>query len=144
MTDRTHRRVCTVVLAPVAALAAWALVRLIGVDLVVTVGAGTVGPVDVFVAAVAGALAGWSVVWLLERCSRHPRALWTFVGSTALAVSIVGPAWLADGASSVALICLHFVTAVVVIIGFAGTLPVRRGADETGDGRLWPSGDPAR
>jgi Family of unknown function (DUF6069) len=65
------------------------------------------------------------VVRLLERLSRRPRRLWSFVGSTALAVSIIGPAWLADGASSVALIALHFVVAIVVISGFAGTLPAR-------------------
>jgi hypothetical protein len=78
-----------------------------------------------------GALAGWLVVRVLENHGRYPRAGWAFVGSTALSVSIVGPVWLADGASSVALIALHVVTAVVVIVGFAGTLPVYRSAGET-------------
>ena len=130
MTNRTRRRIGTVVLAPVAALTAWGCIRLIGIDLVVSTGSGTVGPVDVFVAALIGALAAWVVVRLLEHHVRQPRAWWSFVGSTALAVSIIGPAWLADGASSVALIALHVVTAVVVIVGFAATLPalqLRRG-----------------
>jgi hypothetical protein len=125
MTHRTRRRIFTVALAPAAALAAWGLVKLLGIELVVSTGDGTVGPADVLAAALTGAVGAWLVVRLLERHSRRPRRLWSFVGSTALAVSIIGPAWLADGASSVALIALHFVVAIVVISGFAGTLPTR-------------------
>jgi hypothetical protein len=51
----TRRRIATVILAPGAALAAWAVVRLIGVDLVVSAGDGTVGPIDVLVAAMRSA-----------------------------------------------------------------------------------------
>ena len=67
----------------------------------------------------AGALAGWLVVRLLEHHSRSPRRLWAFVCSTTLAVSMIGPSWFADGASAVALMSLHVVTAVVVVAGFA-------------------------
>ncbi len=144
MTHRTRRRIGTVVLAPAAALTAWAFIRLIGIDLVVSAGDGTVGPADVVVAALVGALAGWFVVRLLERHSRHPRLWWSFVGSTALAVSIIGPAWLADGASSVALIALHVVTAVVVISGFAGTVQVSHSVGETQPARPVPGNYPAR
>jgi Family of unknown function (DUF6069) len=123
----THtRRIATVVAAPAAALSARAIVRLLGVDLAVSSGDGSVGPVDVFVAAGAAALAGWLVVRLLEHRSSNPRRHWAFIGSTALAVSMIGPSWLADGASAVALMSLHLVTAVVVIVGFAGTLPFAR------------------
>jgi Family of unknown function (DUF6069) len=125
MTDNTRRRIGTVVLAPAAALAAWAVIRLTGIDLVVSVGDGTVGPTDVFGAALLGALAGWAVVRLLERTIRYPRRLWSFLGSTALAVSVIGPTSFADGTSSVALIALHFVVAVIVIGGFGRTLAVR-------------------
>jgi hypothetical protein len=125
-TTITRRRIATVILAPIAALAAWAVVRLIGVDLVVSSGDGTVGPGDVFIAALFGALAGWVVVRLLERRSSRPRLWWARIGSTALAVSIIGPMWLADGASGVSLIGLHVVTAIVVITGFVGTLPAWR------------------
>lgn len=121
----TRRRLITVALAPTAALIAWAVVRLIGIDLVVSTGSGTVGPVDVLVAALLGALGAWVVVRLLERRSSRPRLWWSIIGSTALSVSIIGPSWLADGASSVSLIGLHVVTAIVVISGFAGTLPIR-------------------
>jgi len=140
MTDLTYRRLRVIVLAPAAALLTWAVVRLAGVDLVLKDG-GTVGAVNVFAAAVAGALAGWLVVRLLERHTRNPRSWWSFVGSAALAVSIIGPSHLADGASAAALITLHFVTAVVVITGFARTLPCRGcGLDL----RRAPESNPAR
>jgi hypothetical protein len=48
-----------------------------------------------------------------------------------LAISIVGPALIADGASAVALIFLHLVTAVVVMTGFARTLPAGGQNDRT-------------
>jgi two-component system sensor histidine kinase DesK len=56
MTHRTRRRLATVLLAPIAALGAWALLRLDGVDLAVTTGDGTVGPVDVVTSALIGAV----------------------------------------------------------------------------------------
>ena len=93
MTHRIRRRLATIIIAPAAALATWALIRLIGIDLVLSPGhdGSTVGPVDVFVAALAGGLAAWLVVSPIERHSRHPRRLWAQVGSTALAISIIGP-----------------------------------------------------
>jgi hypothetical protein len=120
-----NRRLATVVAAPVAALIAWACIRLGGIDLVVTTGDGSVGPADVVVAALAAALAGWFVVRLLERYTDRPGFWWPPLGSTALAVSTIGPAYLFDGVSAVALTGLHFVTAIVVISGFAATLPAR-------------------
>ena len=118
----TRRRVLTVLLAPVAALGGWALIRLAGIELTVSTGPGTVGAGDVFAAALVAGLGAWGVVLLLERYSRNPRRRWPFIGSTALALSVIGPSWLADGASAVALIGLHVITAVVVITGFAPTL----------------------
>jgi uncharacterized protein DUF6069 len=126
MTDRTRRRIATVVLAPVAAFATWAVARLIGIDLVVTAGSGTVGPANLLTAALLGALGGWVAARVLERRSRRPRAWWSFSSSTACAVSMIGPSWLADGSSAVALMAMHLVTAAVVIAGMAGTVPVRR------------------
>jgi hypothetical protein len=126
MTNRTRRRISTVVLAPVAALAAWACLRLLGLDFDVKTGDGSVGPVDVVAAALVGGLAGWLVLRLVERHSRRPRLWWARIGSTALAISTIGPAYLSDGISALALTALHFVTAIVVISGFATTLPARR------------------
>ena len=126
MTQRTRRRVATVVLAPAAALATWGLIRILGVDLVVSTGDGTVGAVDVAAAALVSALGGWFVVRLLERHSRRPWLWWPALGTTALTVSTIAPSHLAHGTSAVALTALHFVTAIVVITGFATTLPACR------------------
>jgi hypothetical protein len=126
MSHRTRRRLSTVALAPLAALAAWAVIRLVGVDLDVTAGDGTVDPGDVCAAALTAALAGWVVVRFIERHTRRPRDWWAFIASTALALSMVGPSWLADGSSALALMTLHVMTALVVISGFATTLPARR------------------
>jgi hypothetical protein len=54
------------------------------------------------------------------------REHWSYLSSTALAVSVIGPSWLAEGASAGALIALHFVVAAFVIVGFARTLPARQ------------------
>ena len=124
MTNSTRRRLATVVSAPCAALATWALIRVIGVDLSVSVGSGTVGPGNVVAAGLFGALAGWAAARAFEHHSRRPRAWWAFTASTGLAVSLLGPSWLADGSSAVALIALHLVTALVVIVGLLGTIPV--------------------
>ena len=69
MTHRTRQRIGTVVFAPAAALAAWAFIQLVGIDLVVSNGIWTVGPTDVIGAAHLGALAAWVVVRALERRS---------------------------------------------------------------------------
>jgi hypothetical protein len=127
MTHLTSRRAATVVAAPAAALAVWALTRVMGVDLVLKSGHGTVGPGAVVATALVAALAGWLVVRQVERRSAQPQRLWVLIGSTALGLSLIGPSWLADGTSAVALISLHVVTAAVVIGGFAATLPARCG-----------------
>src|SRR5262245_30516609 len=116
MTHRTRRRIATVLLAPLAALAAWTLIRMLGVELVVSTGSGEVGAADAFAAAFIAALGGWAAAREFERQSRRPRAWWSFAASTTLAVSMIGPSWLADGASAAALIALHLVTAAAVII----------------------------
>jgi len=125
MISNTRRRIATVVLTPAAALAAWASTKAVGVDLVLKTGSGKVGPGDVFVAALVAALAAWGAARVIERRSRRPRAVWSFTASTALAVSVIGPSWLADGSSAALLIGLHVVTAAVVIGGFLPTIPVR-------------------
>jgi Family of unknown function (DUF6069) len=104
--------------AMVAALAIWALARLLGVELTVGKGpdAGLVGPGDVLVAVVLASLAAWVVQHLLAR--RGAAGWWPFVGSTALAISIIGPTWLADGAASVVLIGMHLAVGLVLIAGF--------------------------
>jgi ABC-type Co2+ transport system permease subunit len=122
--DRRLRRLATTVLAPAAALAAWALFRLGGVEFTLKSG-DTVGALDVVSTALMGAVVGWLVVRAIDRHTIRPRATWIVVATTALAVSVIGPSWFADGSSAAALIALHVVTAAVVIAGFAGTVPVR-------------------
>jgi Family of unknown function (DUF6069) len=143
MSDYTRRRIGTVAFAAAAALVTWACIRLAGVDLVVETGDGTVGPVDVVAAALMGAVGGWLVVRLLERHTRRPAFWWPPLGSTALAISTIGPAYLSDGISAVALTALHFVTAIVVITGFATTLPQCRDCGTAGVGGAAPRSDPA-
>jgi Family of unknown function (DUF6069) len=59
--------------AAVVALATWAVVRLLGVDLTVRIGQDPreVGPVDVLVTAVLAGLAAWGVHRVLARSARH-------------------------------------------------------------------------
>jgi len=125
MRDRRLRRVATTVLAPTAALAAWAGFRLGGVEFTLKSG-DTVGALDVITTALVGAVVGWQVLRAIERHALRPRATWIVVATTALAVSVIGPSWFADGSSAAALIALHVITAAVVIAGFAGTVPLRR------------------
>lgn len=143
MGNRTRRRIATVVLAPAAALGAWAFMRLVGVDFVVSTGDGTVGPFDVVAAALVAALGGWFVVRLLERHTRRPGLWWPALGSMALAVSTLGPAYLSDDVTALALTALHFVTAIVVIRGFATTLPAWCNCGAIGVHGKVPRGDPA-
>jgi FtsH-binding integral membrane protein len=132
MNRRNRRRMGTVVAAPAAALLGWVVIRLIGVNLAVS-GPGNktiVRPIDVFFASLLSALVCLFLVWVLERQSSQPRKRWAQLASSGLAISVIGPSWLADGASAAALIALHVVTAVVVIVGLAGTLPGYRNSKD--------------
>lgn len=122
----TRRRVATVAAAPLAALAAWELLRAVGVDFTVSIGDGHVGAGDVIVSATMAALLGWVVVRVLASLVERPRLWWLRIGSTCTGVSMVGPTWLAHDVDSVALMGLHLVTALVIVFGLAATVPVRR------------------
>jgi hypothetical protein len=130
MSNVRARRIRTVVAAPLAALAAWALLRAGGVTFRVSTGDGTVSAGDVVVAATLAALAGWVVVRALEHRLQRPRVWWIRIGSTCFAASIAGPSWVADGVDSVALTAVHLVTAVVIVVGLAATVPLRRRPSE--------------
>ncbi|MGD9711222.1 MAG: DUF6069 family protein [Thermomicrobiales bacterium] len=106
-----------VLLAGVAAgLTGYLLIRLLGVDVVID-GDEEIGAADVVIASLLGGLLAWLVFFLLSRFGYQ--RLWPFVGSTALAISMLGPSYMADGSSTVALICLHFAVAIVLIWGLA-------------------------
>ena len=104
--------------AVAVALAVWTVVQLLGVDPVVGRGGDltSVTTVNVVVSTVLAGTAAWFVHALLRRTGRAQ--WWPFVGSTALAISVIGPSWLADGASGIALICMHVAVAAVLIAGF--------------------------
>jgi Family of unknown function (DUF6069) len=109
--------------ALVVALAIWALAGMLGVELTVGKGqdARPVGAADVVATVVLAGLAAWGVQRLLAR--RGAAGWWPFVGSTALAISIIGPTWLADGAASVVLIGMHLAVGFVLIAGFNRYVP---------------------
>ena len=121
----TTRSGLAVVAAGMAtALVAWAVIRLLGVDLTLKADAGMsqVGAaVDVLLASLVAGLAAWGAYALLARWRRT--RWWPFIGSTALAISITGPSYLADGISAVSLICLHILVGAVLIIGFMRAVP---------------------
>jgi hypothetical protein len=112
------RSAAVVATAAVVALAIWALARALGVELTVGKGdqASLVGAADVLVAVLVAGVAAWLVQRLLAR--RRAAGWWPFVGSTTLAISIIGPTWLADGAASVVLIGMHLAVGLVLIAGF--------------------------
>jgi hypothetical protein len=66
-------------------------------------------------------LAAWGVRAQLAR--RRADRAWPFVGSTALAISIIGPAWLADSLARVVLIGMHVAVGLVLIAGFTRPSP---------------------
>ena len=77
----------------VVALAVFGVFRLAGIDPVVdNNGEEAIGIAEVFVASLIGGLAAWAVVSALKRLG-YAR-WWPFVGSTALAISMLGPAYM--------------------------------------------------
>jgi FtsH-binding integral membrane protein len=137
----TTRNSLAVVAAGMAAgLVVWAVVRLLGVDLTVESGSGTtqVGVVDVLLTTLVAGLVAWGVFALLLR--RRRARWWPFVGSTALAISMAGPSYLADGIAAVSLICMHVVVGVVLITGFMRAVPNPYRIADTAAGRPWYRG----
>ena len=123
MRTTTRNSLAVVATAMAAALVGWGVIRLLSVDLTLKDSAAMsqVGPVDVLLASLVAGLAAWAVYALLARLG-HAR-WWPFVASTALAISITGPSYLADGISAVSLICLHILVGAVLIAGFMRAVP---------------------
>jgi hypothetical protein len=92
MQTSARRTAGVVAVAAAVGLAAWAAARLLGVDLDVRINGDLrqVGPADVLVTTVVAGLAAWAVSSILARTPRTAR-WWPFVGSTALAISMLGP-----------------------------------------------------
>jgi hypothetical protein len=107
-----------VAVAAAAALIIWAAARLLGVDVEVELGGEIrqVGPVDILATTIVVGLAAWVVTSILARTPRAAR-WWPFVGSTALAISMLGPSYQSDGAAAVALIAMHLAVGAILIRG---------------------------
>ncbi len=85
-----------------------------------------VGWANVLIVTLLAGFVAWGVYTLLRRSGRE--RWWPFVGSTALAISIIGPSYMADGSSAVALIVLHFTAAIPLLLGFARLDAIASGA----------------
>jgi hypothetical protein len=115
---RRPQQALVVAAATIAALVAYWLMTLLDVDFMLKDGT-EVGAAEVGVTALAAGLLGWLVFELLARTGRAH--WWPSVGSVALAISILGPSYEADGKTAVALIVLHFVVAIIMIAGLSAT-----------------------
>ncbi|HJU03013.1 MAG TPA: DUF6069 family protein [Actinomycetes bacterium] len=118
MHPSAKRTTAVIAVAAAAALAIWAVARLLGVDVEVELGGEVrqVGPVDILVTTVVAGLAAWVVYSILARTPRSAR-WWPFVGSTGIALSMLGPSYLSDGAAAVTLIAMHFAVGAILIKG---------------------------
>jgi hypothetical protein len=121
--ESARRHMAVVAAAVIVAVAIWGLARMLGVELTVGKGqdASQVGAVDVLATALLAGLAAWGAQAFLIH--RRAARRWPFVGSTALAISIIGPTWLADGLAAVVLIGMHLAVGFVLIAGFTRLVP---------------------
>jgi hypothetical protein len=92
MRTTTRNSLAVVAAAMASALTGWAVIRLLSVDLTLkdSTAMSQVGAVDVLLASLVAGLAAWAVYTLPARLG-HAR-WWPFIASTALAISITGPA----------------------------------------------------
>ncbi|MGP4102922.1 DUF6069 family protein [Nonomuraea sp. KM90] len=123
MNTSIRRLLLTVIGAPAAALAVWALaVPVAGTALTVRMGSGTptVGPVSVVAASLLAGLASWALLAVLERFTSRPSRIWTIIALVVLALSLFGPLGIAVGiAATLGLVLLHLVVGAVLVPGLA-------------------------
>jgi hypothetical protein len=129
---RPTARPIAVALGVLAALAVWGLSALVGVDVrQPAFGTGmpqdlTAGPV--VVASVVAGLAAWLALALLERLTRHARAVWVALATLVLVVSLGAPlsGRGIDGGSRLVLALLHLTVGALLIVLLARTSPPAR------------------
>lgn len=121
MSRTISARIVITMLAMGTAVAIWGVARLGGLDLELKDGAlvETIEVGDVIGATLVAALLAGGVHALLVRLGWA--RWWPTVGSAALALSMLGPVYYADGADAVALMAMHFAVAIVLITGFASS-----------------------
>lgn len=118
MSDRTGIALSIIGLTTVVTLVAYGLIRWLWVLPIADTGNGdeAIGWAAVAIVTLLAGFGAWGVSTLLRRAGRA--RWWPIVGSTVLAISIIGPSYQADGSSAVALIVLHFVAGIPLILGF--------------------------
>jgi hypothetical protein len=130
---RPTARPIAVALGVLAALAVWGISELVfGVDVrQPAFGTGmpqdlTAGPV--MVASVVAGLAAWLALALLERLTRHARAVWVALATLVLVVSLGAPlsGRGIDGGSRLVLALLHLTVGALLIVLLARTSPPTR------------------
>jgi hypothetical protein len=130
---RPTARPVAVALGVLAALAVWGISELVfGVDVrQPAFGTGmpqdlTAGPV--VVASVVAGLAAWLALALLERLTRHARAVWVALATLVLVVSLGAPlsGRGIDGGSRLVLALLHLTVGALLIVLLARTSPPAR------------------
>lgn len=119
--DRRVRRAAAVVGAAVVNAALWGVATAFGVDFVLSDSMGTAVitlPAAVIATAIFGLL-GWGTLALLERFTRHARAVWVWLAVAVAALSVV-PIFLeqATVGTQIALTVLHLAVPGVLIPGF--------------------------
>jgi hypothetical protein len=123
MNTSAKRILLTVVGAPAAALAVWALaVPVAGNTLTVRMGTGTqpVEPGSVLVVSLLVGLAGWALLAVLERFASRPGRIWTIVALAVLVLSLLGPLGSAVGiATMLVLLLMHLAVGIVLVPGLA-------------------------
>lgn len=138
MHGRTLVRAFGVIGAVLAALVTWAIaVPFLGTDLLIRFGTGSPQTVQieyVIGASLVGSLGGWALVALLERRTKHVRALWTTLAVVVLLLSLTLP--LTAGATisaKVVLATMHIAVAAVLlpVLGLTSGLRDRRSTAAT-------------
>jgi hypothetical protein len=107
--------------ATAVATAIWAVATTAGAELTVSFGPGQtvqkVTVVNVVVATLVGALAGWGLFALLHRFTAKARAIWTVTAIVAALLSLWGPlSATASAGTKVSLVAMHLAVATVVIV----------------------------
>ncbi|WP_350346771.1 DUF6069 family protein [Agromyces sp. G08B096] len=118
---RRLRRLATLAAAITLPLVVW-VVAVPGLGLDLAIGSGvqaqTVGPAAIGTVALIAGAAAWAVLALLERFARRGARIFTILGWTLLALSLLGPATTGAAAPVVlTLVAMHLATGATLMVG---------------------------
>lgn len=123
------------VVSLIANLALYAIVGLLGIDLVQGDPAGgddlvPITAINVIFASVVGGVVGTAIALLVGRFVGRARAVFIVIGAIGFVVSMGGPLTIPDSPTDnlVVLTIMHIIAAVIVVGLLARVLPARRGA----------------